>query len=55
MKIKEELGTFDLHPSTKKRIQEHLSEIEYVLWQIELLLEKAKERNKSEKGQKAFQ
>ena len=36
----------DLHPSTKKRIKEHLSEIEYVLWQIELLVTKAEEREK---------
>ncbi len=38
----------DLHPSTKRRIKEHLSEIEYVIWQIKMLLEKAKERKRIE-------
>jgi hypothetical protein len=35
-----------LHPSTKKRILEHLAEIEYVMWQIKLLLEKEGERKR---------
>lgn len=39
----------NLHPSTKRRILEHLWEIEYVMLQIRVLLERAEEREKTKR------